>query len=121
MTDEDNVIEGPWEGNPDAPEMTQEQYDTAMQELLATSDEERLGMIISGSLELLTMNALDKGSFYLQTDDKQAVTVIAVNEAATALMDTLPEVIVSWDTLVADFTTNSDPGDEQDEPATESE
>jgi hypothetical protein len=97
---------------------------TALEELLTTSDEDRLGMIISGSLELLTMNALDKGSFYLETDDNSAITVVAVNDAAQAIKDVMPEAIVSWDTLVADapeFDTNRDPGDEQDGPATESE
>lgn len=94
---------------------------TAMQELLEATDEDRLGMIISGSLELLTMNALDKGSFYLETDDSTAITVVAVNDAAAALKSVLPEVIVSWETLVEDFETNSDPGDEQVEPTTEQE
>jgi hypothetical protein len=94
---------------------------TALEELVTTNEDDRLGMIISGSLELLTMNALDKGSFYLESDDGTAVTVIAVNEDATALKDALPEAIVSWETFVADFETNSDPGDEQVEPTTEQE
>jgi hypothetical protein len=115
---DDNVIDGPWQGDPDGPEVSQEDYDTAMEELLSTIDTDRLGMIIGGALEVLTMQAIDNGSFYLQTDDERAITVIAVDDAAKQVKDNLPNSVALWEDRMKDFDSNRDPGDEQDEPTT---
>lgn len=140
MTDENNVIDatdkfGPWEGNVDEDgnllppvEMSPEEYDSAMTELMAGVDLAQLGRTISGVLEFLTMRAVHDGSYYIMTDDKAAITVIACGDDTQKILDLLPEHFKSWDdemenseAEVAPFDSNRDPGDEQDEPATESE
>ena len=119
MDTEDNVVEftGEWQGA-ETPEMSESEYESAMQELLGTVAEEELGRIIAGVLEFLTVRAIVDGPFYLMTDDKQAITVIAAHDAATNLHDILPEDFKSWDEYVedeVDFLVNRDPGDEQPE------
>jgi len=113
MNTEDNVVE-----------LTQEEYDSAMTELLAQVDQEQLGRTVAGVLEFLTVRAIIDGPFYLMTDDEQAITVIAANEDAATLRAALPDNFKSWDEYVeetVDYITDSDPGDEQDEPASEQE
>lgn len=123
METEDNIVEftGEWQG--DDSEMSEAEYQTAMEELFATVEQEALGTVISGVLEFLTVKAVVEGPYYIMTDDKQAVTVFAANEDAETLMSILPEGFTSWeDEDEADeFISNADPGDEQDESATESE
>lgn len=123
METEDNIVEftGEWQG--DDSEMSDAEYQTAMEELFATVEQEALGTVISGVLEFLTVKAVVEGPYYIMTDDKQAVTVFAANEDAETLMNILPEGFTSWeDEDEADeFISNADPGDEQDESATESE
>jgi hypothetical protein len=123
MDTEDNIVEftGEWQG--DASEMTETEYRSAMEELFATIEQEALGTVISGVLEFLTAKAVVEGPYYIMTDDKQAVTVFASNEAAETLMRILPENFTSWEDEdeTDEFITNADPGDEQDESATESE
>lgn len=123
METEDNIVEftGEWQG--DDSEMSEAEYQTAMEELFATVEQEALGTVISGVLEFLTVKAVVEGPYYIMTDDKQAVTVFAANEDAETLMSILPEGFTSWeDEAEADeFISNADPGDEQDESATESE
>lgn len=123
METEDNIVEftGEWQG--DDSEMSEAEYQTAMEELFATVEQEALGTVISGVLEFLTVKAVVEGPYYIMTDDKQAVTVFAANEDAETLMNILPEGFTSWeDEDEADeFISNADPGDEQDESATESE
>ena len=122
METEDNIVEftGEWQG--DASEMTETEYRSAMEELFATIEQEALGTVISGVLEFLTAKAVIEGPYYIMTDDKQAVTVFAANDAAETLMNLLPENFTSWeDEQDEEFITNADPGDEQDESATESE
>lgn len=123
METEDNIVEftGEWQG--DDSEMSEAEYQTAMEELFATVEQEALGTVISGVLEFLTVKAVVEGPYYIMTDDKQAVTVFAANEDAETLMNILPEKFTSWeDEDEADeFISNADPGDEQDESATESE
>ena len=120
---DDNVVEftGEWQGDNAAVEMTDEEYQSAMHELLSTVAEDELGRIIAGVLEFLTARALIDGAFYIMTDDEQAITVFAANEDATTLRSLLPESFKSWeDELeVPPFDTDRDPGDEQpeDEPA----
>jgi hypothetical protein len=113
MNTEDNVVE-----------LTQEEYDSAMTELLAHVDQEQLGRTVAGVLEFLTVRAIIDGPFYLMTDDEQAITVIAANDDAAALRAALPDNFKSWDEYVeetVDYITDRDPGDEQDEPASEQE
>lgn len=121
METEDNIVEftGEWQG--DDSEMSEAEYQTAMEELFATVEQEALGTVISGVLEFLTVKAVVEGPYYIMTDDKQAVTVFAANEDAETLMNILPEGFTSWEDEADDFISNADPGDEQDESATESE
>jgi hypothetical protein len=73
-------------------------------------------------LEFLTVRAIIDGPFYLLTDDEQAITVMAANEDAEALLKALPSNFKSWDDYNDEaeeqikFLTDTDPGDEQDEP-----
>ena len=99
------------------------EYESAMHELVATSDEQSLGRTIAGVLEFLTARAIVDASFYIKTDDDSAVAVFAANDDAKALVDTLPDTFKSWDEDLdePDFLTNADPGDEQDESTSESE
>jgi len=109
MNTEDNVTE-----------LTEEEYQTAMAELLASVDEEQLSRTVAGVLEFLTMRAIIDGPFYLMTDDKQAITVIAANEDATNLLEVIPDNFKSWEEYITDtveYISDRDPGDEQYEPA----
>ncbi len=124
MDTEDNVVEftGEWQG--DDSEMSESEHKTAMQELFATVEQENLGTVISGVLEFLTVKAVVEGPYYIMTDDNLAVTVFAANEDAEMLVNLLPEKFTTWDEGeddVVDFISDADPGDEQDESATESE
>ena len=107
-----------FEGGEDAP-MPDAEYATAMDALMNETTAEQLGQTISGVLEFLTMRAFHEGPFYIMTDDKQAVTVLATGEAAEALMLVLPEEFKSWDeeaeeeVEVVEVVTNRDTGDEQ--------
>jgi hypothetical protein len=119
METDENIIEftGEWQGGDD--EMTDAEYASAMEELLSEVDQERLGRIVAGVLEFLTVRAIIDGPFYLLTDDEQAITVMAANEDATALRAALPENFKAWDDYAdtdPEFITNRDTGDEQDEP-----
>ena len=114
MNTEDNIVDftGEWQG---------ESNDSAMAELLNTADNDSLGRTIAGVLEFLTVRAIIDGPFYLMTDDKQAITVIAAHEDAAALHAGLPNNFKSWDEYVdEEFVTNRDLRDEQDETASES-
>lgn len=119
METEDNIIEftGEWQGGDD--EMSEAEYESAMQELLAEVDQERLGRVVAGVLEFLTVRAIIDGPFYLLTDDEQAITVMAANEDAVALLKAMPENFKAWDEYTdeePEYLTNQDPGDEQHEP-----
>ena len=105
--------EAEWQGGDEVP--TPEEYDSAMTEMLATTNMEQLGRTISGVLEFLTMRALHDGAFYIMTDDQMAITVFAANEDATALRAALPDNFKSWeeDLSKPEVITNRDPGDEQ--------
>ena len=119
METENNVISmSEWQGASEPIEMTEEEYNSAMQELITTVDEEELGRTIAGVLEFLTMRALHDGGYYIMTDDERAITVFAADEDAKLLLDLLPPHFKSWedDMEVPPFDTDSDPGDEQDEP-----
>ena len=90
---------------------------TAMEELLTESTMDQLGRTISGVLEFLTHRALQEGSFYIMTDNKEAITVFGAGDDAITLKDSLPENIKSWEDQVAEaeFITDRDTGDEQDD------
>ena len=129
MTEENNVIDatdkfGPWEGNvdengqPGEPvDISPEEYESAMAELFANADLEQLGRTISGVLEFLTMRAVQDTGYYIETDDKRAITVIAAGEDADAIRAALPEHFKSWEDEMETPTEDS----EQDEPAAEQE
>lgn len=122
MEMEDNIVEftGEWHGSSE--ELPEGEYASAMEELLGTVEQEHLGRIVAGVLEFLTVRAIIDGPFYLMTDDERAITVFAAEDDAVALRDALPNNFKAWnEDEEQDFLTNHDPGDEQDEPATESE
>lgn len=100
--------------------MTEEniEYESAMHELVATSDEQSLGRTIAGVLEFLTARAVVDAPFYIKTDDDSAIAVFAAHDDAKALADSLPDTFKSWDEDLdePEFLTNADPGDEQNEP-----
>jgi hypothetical protein len=106
MTDEDN-------------EMEETTEDTALSQLLKETPTEDLGRVVSGVLEFLTVRAWADGSYYIMTEDKQALTVIATQDDVQLILDNLPDTILSWEELEAkvqaEFLTNTDPGDEQDD------
>jgi hypothetical protein len=106
MTDEDN-------------EMEETTEDTALSQLLKETPTEDLGRVVSGVLEFLTVRAWSDGSYYIMTEDKQALTVIATQDDVQLILDNLPDTILSWEELEAkvqaEFLTNTDPGDEQDD------
>lgn len=92
-----------------------------MQRLIENTSQEDLGSVIAGVLEFLTARAVLDGSYYIMTDDEEAMTVIAVDKDVEIMRDALPEHFKSWDDEVTypqdeEFITNSDPGDEQNEP-----
>ena len=105
--------EAEWQGGDEGP--TPEEYDSAMTEMLATTDMEQLGRTISGVLEFLTMRALHDVAFYIMTDDQMAITVFAANDDAKALRAALPDNFKSWedDLNKPEVITDRDPGDEQ--------
>ena len=100
-------------------ETTTEEYDTAMEKLLNETSMDELGGTISGVLEFLTVRALQDGPYYIMTDDKKAICVLATNEDCDALVKVLPENFVDWESYVnmpsePVVITNRDLGDEQD-------
>ncbi len=102
-------------------EMTEEEYASAMHELLSEVAEEDLGKTISGVLEFLMMRAIMDGGYYIMADDENAITVFAANEDAKELRSLLPKRFKDWKDALDDvepimaepFLTNRDPGDEQ--------
>lgn len=99
---------------------------TPLQKMITecNADEVLIGERISAVLEFLTMRAVIDAPFTIFTDDKQAVAIFAANDDVATIVDALPNNVKQWDDefVEADnFTTNTDPGDEQDESATESE
>lgn len=118
---ENEVIVGPW-GEEEYDMSETEEFTSALEELIATHNEDTLGTTIAGVLEFLTIQAVMNGSYYITTEDDKAITVVAVDKDVEALQKVLPENFKSWDDEdEPTFLTDTDPGDEQDEPATESE
>ncbi len=75
---------------------TDDEYASAMHELLSTVEEEDLAKTISGVLEFLTMRATMDGGYFIMTDDESAITVFAANEDVKALRDSLPKHFKDW-------------------------
>lgn len=98
---------------------------TPLQRMIAEcgADEVLIGERISAVLEFLTMRAVLDAPFTIFTDDKQAVAIFAANDDVAKIVETLPDNVKEWDSFVEsdEFTTNADPGDEQDESSTEAE
>lgn len=102
MTDEDNITEA--------------EYNSAMEELLNTVKEDNLGTIVAGVLEFLAVRAYAQGAYYILNEDGTAVTIVATKDDVDPIMESLPVSVRSWDDLaddVVDYLTNADPGDEQ--------
>jgi|688.fasta_scaffold236341_6 hypothetical protein len=106
MTDEDNI--------------TDAEYNSAMEELLNTVEEDNLGTIVAGVLEFLAVRAYAQGAYYILNEDGTAVTIVATKDDVEPIMEVLPVSVRSWDDLaddVVDYLTNADPGDEHDAEA----
>jgi len=106
MTDEDN--------------MTDAEYNSAMEELLNTVEVDNLGTIVAGVLEFLAVRAYAQGAYYILNEDGTAVTIVATKDDVEPIMEVLPVSVRSWDDLaddVVDYLTNADPGDEHDAEA----
>jgi len=88
---------------------------------------EKIGQTVIAVLELLTMRAASDCAYAIRSDDGKALFVIAVEEDAKMLEDILPEHFKDYadppnedEQTELDFDSNTDPGDEQDEPTSES-
>ena len=108
--------------------MSTEDTTTPMQRLVESCDNDVdiVGDRISGVLEFLTVRAALDAPFYIYADNKQSIVVIAANDDVEPIAEMLPEHFKNWDdpldtVEVPPFDTDRDPGDEQDESATESE
>jgi len=103
--------------------------ENALEKMLeeCANDEEALGWRIAGVLEFLTLRAVADKPFTIFTDNQDAVTLVAAGPVVKVIMASLNNIdIKNWDDpldieLEEDFITNRDPGDEQDEPASEQE
>jgi hypothetical protein len=87
------------------------------------ADEVLIGERISAVLEFLTMRAVLDAPFTIFTDDKQAVAIFAANDDVATIVEGLPSNVKQWDDVAEtdEFTSNADPGDEQDDSSTEAE
>ena len=90
----------------------------------AEGNEEKIGQTVVAVLELLTMRAAEDCAYVIRSDDGKALFVIAVEEDAKMLDEVLPKHFKAYDDFPEqqtelDFDTNTDPGDEQDEPTSE--
>lgn len=92
-------------------------------------DVEVLGDRISGVLEFLTVRAALDAPFVIYADNKESIVVVAVGDDVKPIADALPDNFKQWeddlDTVEMpegpDYLTDTDPGDEQDEPTSEQE
>ena len=103
---------------------------TPMQRMLMESegDVNLIGERIAGVLEFLTVRAVMDAPFYIFTEDENAVVLVAAGDDVAKIRDLLGvmdikrwEDELSEDADVLPFITDADPGDEQGEPAAESE
>lgn len=88
-------------------------------------DEEALGTRIAGVLEFLTLRAVTDDPYYIFTDNEDAMTLVAAGPIVETIREALDGVkIKRWEDPMdgeEEFITDRDPGDERDEPASESE
>ena len=110
-----NIEDAEWEGGEDV-SMTDTEYATAMESLLNENTMEEVGQMISGVLEFLTAKAVHDGPYYIETDNKEAITVFAANKDAITLKESLPDKFKMWDEEdEPEAITDRDTGDEQDD------
>lgn len=122
MNTEDNVVDfGEWQGDDKAYQPTEEEWQEAARELFLMQDAEQIAITVALVLELLTAKAMEVGSFYFKAETGNAITLVAVNDEANAVLKVMPESIANWTDIdeepADEFLTDQDPGDEQDEPA----
>jgi hypothetical protein len=109
-----------------------EQELSPMEKMLAEceGDGMLIGERVAGVLEFLTVRAVIDGPFYIFTDNEDAMTLIAAGDVTNVIkasLNNIPikrwedELDINEDAEILPFETDSDPGDEQDEPASESE
>ena len=88
-------------------------------------DEEALGTRIAGVLEFLTLRAVADDPYYIFTDNEDAMTLVAAGPVVEIIKEALSDVSIKrWEDPMEgeeDFFSDQDPGDERDEPASESE
>ena len=83
-----------------------------------------LGERIAGVLEFLTLRAVHDAPFIILTDNEEAMALFAAGDITQEIRDALADIeIKSWDDEMdaPDYLSDQDPGDEQDESASESE
>ncbi len=102
--------------------------DNPLQTMLQECGEDAtaLGMRIAGVLEFLTIRAAADKPYIIFTDNEDAMTLIAAGDAVAQIRSALEGIeIKDWedplDDEVESYLHDQDPGDEQDEPAPESE
>lgn len=120
---DDNVVEftGEWQGS-EGETLTEEEARIAMDELMSEIDLDRMNMIVANVLEYLTYRAIHDTAYYIMTDDRSGMALFAAGDDVETLLNILPSTVKCMnDEYDEDFITNADPGDEQNEPATESE
>jgi hypothetical protein len=106
-------------------EDTQEMH--PMEQLIMDSegDPNLIGQQISGVLEFLTIRAVIDKPYMILTEDETGMVLIAAGDAVTEIREALKDITIkNWEDPLdeeATFLTDQDPGDEQDEPATEQE
>lgn len=83
---------------------------------------------ITGGLEFLILRAVMDGPFYMMSENENALIVFAADDEAKSLYKNLPEHYKNFEEplegdpmRVEDPISDRDPGDEQDEPTTESQ
>ena len=92
-------------------------------------DVEVLGDRISGVLEFLTVRAALDAPFVIYADNNESIVVVAAGDDVKPIAAALPDNFKQWedelDTVEMpeeiDFLSDTDPGDEQDEPTSEQE
>ena len=91
METEDNVVEftGEWHGD-SSNDMTEAEYESAMQELLSQVDVDALSRTVAGVLEFLSVRAFADGAYYILNEDGTAITVVAAKDDVQPILDSLP-------------------------------
>ncbi len=88
------------------------------------NDPTLLGERIAGVLEFLTLRAVHDSPYVIYTDNQEAMALFAAGPSTKIIRASLAGIpIKSWEDDMddPDYISDRDPGDEQDEPAAESE